>query len=525
MAVHDVLPYEDLHKWCYDKAVEYANFLVNPDQGIINLALQAFRITPNEMPFEEWQCISWRDQASTARIVHFGTDKKVWSAANVFNSFPEWYRVHLQWLELGGTDFDRRRVRISSPLIALNEYDALRAKDWKLPEPASPKRISQFKKIRRKIRKALFGEKVRHKKSDNDKISNRPPVAFRLRGGIGDHLIAARFIRDLLAAVGSFEFDVFSARPDVAKWIFGDLSELNQIYHESLEWERSYSAYSLPIFLQQYVYLYLDRSDCRPTLQKLPKFAKICETIERNRHLIAEFITSQPHSDNYMAQKMVLGGWDRYNIAHKMAEVEYGGHRLPLATNDSVLAKYNLLTHAYISIHNGSDENFTIGSMRMGDRVSTKVYPHFARLVELLRKRVPSIRIVHLGAANSRQIADVDLDLRGRCSIQETAAVLAKSSLHIDVESGMVHLAACLGVRSCVLFGPTSIEYFGYSENINIPPATCGNCWWLTPDWMLNCARGYTEPKCLNNMAPESVIEAMLPDLNEIFAAKRVAAE
>ena len=37
-------------------------------------------------------------------------------------------------------------------------------------------------------------------------------VAFRVSGGIGDHLIAARYIRDLLAAVGDFRFDIYSSR-------------------------------------------------------------------------------------------------------------------------------------------------------------------------------------------------------------------------------------------------------------------------------------------------------------------------
>ncbi len=38
-------------------------------------------------------------------------------------------------------------------------------------------------------------------------------VAFRISGGIGDHLIAARYIRDLLATVGDFKFDIYSFSP------------------------------------------------------------------------------------------------------------------------------------------------------------------------------------------------------------------------------------------------------------------------------------------------------------------------
>jgi hypothetical protein len=272
--------------------------------------------------------------------------------------------------------------------------------------------------------------------------------------------------------------------------------------------------------LQQYVYLYLDRADCSAALEKHRGLAKICESIERNRHLIAAHIGSQPHSDNFMAQQAVFRGWNRFNIAHNMAGIKYGGHKLALKTDQGAVTKYGLSNSSYITVHNASDEDFMIGTMRMGDRESTKVYPHFARLIELLRERLPAIQIVHLGAGNSRQIPGVDLDLRGRCSIRETAAVLAGSRLHLDVESGLVHLAASLGVQSSVLFGPTSIDYFGYVENINIPPAICGNCWWLTPDWMMHCARGYRVPKCLYDSSPDKVFEAILPELQDIFAMK-----
>ena len=75
------------------------------------------------MPLEDWQCIAWRDQASTAKIVHFGTANKVWNTTNIFNAFPEWYRVHCEWLNLGGSDFDRSKIRVINVLSALNIFD------------------------------------------------------------------------------------------------------------------------------------------------------------------------------------------------------------------------------------------------------------------------------------------------------------------------------------------------------------------------------------------------------------------
>ncbi len=110
MLGNEALPYEEIHRWCYAKAREIGGNLVNGDQGVVNLMLQEFGITPNLMPLEEWQCISWKPEACVARIVHFGTEKKVWNTLKVCTAFPEWYRIHIEWLRLGGGDFDRKAV-------------------------------------------------------------------------------------------------------------------------------------------------------------------------------------------------------------------------------------------------------------------------------------------------------------------------------------------------------------------------------------------------------------------------------
>jgi len=119
MALSDRLPHQELHSWCYEKALNYAHLLKNPDQAIINLALQEFSITVQTMRCAEWQCVPWRDEALAAKIVHFATDRKVWRDADLCVAFPEWYRTHLTWLELGGGDFDRRHLRLSNGLARI----------------------------------------------------------------------------------------------------------------------------------------------------------------------------------------------------------------------------------------------------------------------------------------------------------------------------------------------------------------------------------------------------------------------
>jgi ADP-heptose:LPS heptosyltransferase len=68
-----------------------------------------------------------------------------------------------------------------------------------------------------------------------------------------------------------------------------------------------------------------------------------------------------------------------------------------------------------------------------------------------------------------------------------------------------VHLARCYGVTSCVVFGPTPSDYFGYPGNINVDPAFCGGCWWIEETWMDRCPRRFPEARCLTEQDPGTV--------------------
>lgn len=48
------------------------------------------------------------------------------------------------------------------------------------------------------------------------KITENSGAAFLITGGVGDLVVAARFIRDLLAATGGGEFSVFYSSPKAA---------------------------------------------------------------------------------------------------------------------------------------------------------------------------------------------------------------------------------------------------------------------------------------------------------------------
>lgn len=97
--------YSKMRNWCYKKAAEVCPFFKNIDQGIFNLLLQEFKIDYQLLPLDDYQCYTDRTEGAIAKIVHFGTPSKVWNNTEIIASFPEWYRMHMKWMTLGGSDF------------------------------------------------------------------------------------------------------------------------------------------------------------------------------------------------------------------------------------------------------------------------------------------------------------------------------------------------------------------------------------------------------------------------------------
>jgi len=163
----------------------------------------------------------------------------------------------------------------------------------------------------------------------------------------------------------------------------------------------------------------------------------------------------------------------------------------------------------YLTVHDGFDAS------QAAPGSATKCWPleHWNELVRRLKAQLPELRIVQLGAASSRPIAGVDLCLVNETTLAEAAWLIKGALLHVDTESGLVHLARTLATRSVVLFGPTDRDYYGYPENLNLSAGECGNCWWSTPDWLRNCPRGLEEPACMAAIPPDQVCRMVIGEL------------
>ena len=132
--------------------------------------------------------------------------------------------------------------------------------------------------------------------------------------------------------------------------------------------------------------------------------------------------------------------------------------------------------------------------------------------------------VVIIGASEDRLIgeyilADANgLNLAGKTSLLETATVIQKSCMLISGDSGVLHLAAALGVPTVSLFGPSNIKKWAPKGNNHIVISknlVCSPCskFGYTPKCPINA-------KCMSDIAVDEV-EAAVKKLIDSGKCKR----
>lgn len=352
--------------------------------------------------------------------------------------------------------------------------------------------LNSFRKLPGKIASLRIAAESLTKPTDPNLI------AFRVDGGLGDYIIAARFIRDFSKNFPEFEFDIFCKNTRIAAWVFSQ----NPRYRNAIDTWSDKPAINRQYAAKINCFTYLSVEHLNTKNESLLELAR---KIKENKQKIQRITSQYPHLDGYLGQYATLKNQNRYTFAGSMAGINYSHDELPLPFDAKIAALSNLTPKTYITISNGYDLNSV--KHKPSQFGSTKVYPHFGELITIIRKSFPEIKIVQIGNESSTQIKNIDVDLIQKTTLDEVAGIIKGSLLHIDNEGGLVHIARCFDVKCCVLFGPTDIKYFGYPSNINIPPRECGNCWWMEEDWMTRCIRGDQVPTCMYDQPASSVFD------------------
>jgi ADP-heptose:LPS heptosyltransferase len=124
-------------------------------------------------------------------------------------------------------------------------------------------------------------------------------------------------------------------------------------------------------------------------------------------------------------------------------------------------------------------EQITIQASSLGASwpVRNKQWP-FERFQAVANALKHDFDLVQIGALSDPQLAGA-LDLRGKTTARQAAAVLSSSRIFIGLEGGLMHLARAAECRSVIVYGGRVLpSQTGYSGNENLQwEGACAPCW------------------------------------------------
>jgi hypothetical protein len=334
-------------------------------------------------------------------------------------------------------------------------------------------------------------------------------VAVNVTGGIGDYVVIARALRDMAALSASLRFHVFCPSVETGKWVFS-LPCVEGVF-DSVFLSGVRLHYDCVLNVGQFLYPADDEHFKLGRLTRLaPSFVQALAHAMKARKRWNVFIDHQPGMDGAFAHTAVALGLNRYTFLQSLLGLAPGPFALPLVCDDTIAADLSARFERWITINTGFDPTFPTVS-----RYATKCYPpdHWQRFVRAFKDKCRDVAVIQIGAKTSISIPGVDENLVSATSLAQAAAILKRAIFHVDNEGGLVHVAASLGTRSIVLFGPTSVKYFGYASNVNLSSDICGDCWWATDHWMDRCPKGHGQPRCLLELDPNHVADVAVAEI------------
>ena len=322
-------------------------------------------------------------------------------------------------------------------------------------------------------------------------------------GGIGDLLYLSTIVRELFLLFENCRIIVLHENPAVTEVFANNPYVSGAIFLEGRSlYDFVHTIHSLDIFdlvaEVRYCVTYT-----APPLSRAPH-AFLSNASYRSAYWQKYVRYRWPHLNNIFGNEVMARGLTKLGLVGQTALLPIDSTSeldffLPAWFPDLLTP---LIGSRFVTIHHGSDKK-----MAATGGVQTKNLPIATWVQIVARLSSAGLKVVQLGEQHEGLVDGVDLDLRGKTSLSETAFVLKRAAAHIDTEGGLVHMARAMHTRSVVVFGPTPVGFFGYPQNINIAPPLCGNCWWTTDRWATQCPRDLAEPECMASHAPEMIAE------------------
>lgn len=354
---------------------------------------------------------------------------------------------------------------------------------------------------------------LREKLGLKDDVLN---ISFRVGGGLGDYLVFANYLHCLREKYSTPYMRVdlyFSKGMEYAKLLFQD-GELCDHYYFYEDTDGDLNGYDITIFISRYPEI--RHYDVRKIQLFLPEFLDYILLCERFYEEHKVFYMDIPHGDAHSAVYSAIKHQSRlqqpdiYGFLNIEREYVY---QLRLRKDETArLAEFGLQSKRYVTLYYGCELAYS---------TSVKMWPHryYSELTAMIKASYPDLTIVQYGANEkiSPLIKNIDVNLVGKTDMEDVAILLKHSLLHIDCEGGMIHFRNALrGGKTIGLYGPTQVAFFGYDTDIKLVGDGCSEaCEWITGDWMVKCAAGFSEPPCMASITPEMVMEQVRAVLRE----------
>ena len=353
-------------------------------------------------------------------------------------------------------------------------------------------------------------EKITTSPALSEEEKARQHIAVRLCGGIGDQLIGCNYLYHLAKKFPKLRIDVYARKEihgrfiDAKKWN-GTLLEPCKNIPEH---------YDAIIQLDRYPHVISLNGRVLP---QLDGFSSYVSELENFRQKYSRFFDYGTRLDGMTAVYSIIMGKKRIqqaDINNILGIGEEFSYELPYAKTD-VCQVYGLMPGKFITIHRGCDANHTANSIKLWPQ------EYYDTLVAGIKALYPDITVVQLGVNEERcpAMKNIDRNLVGKTSLDDVLVILKNSVLHIDSEGGFVHMRHALKAgKSIVLFGATSKEFYGYSENINLRSSLCPmSCEHVMEKWDTYCHISRSEsPACMRSLLPEDVLSAVVKELRHV---------
>lgn len=329
---------------------------------------------------------------------------------------------------------------------------------------------------------------------------NRDAVSIALifPTALGDSIIAKKVFDTIVAMTPNCYADIFCSdrrSREYAEAFYGGSTNLNRIFDATSSTPEYVENYDLVLQPEYNIPLSAD-------LERLKRLSPaLCDSIMKvenynRRHMYNKDFAGRMLFDMARARILKL---NRYTSLSCDGAFPIHDNRVEIKILPEWKVEFDKLgLKKYITVgSNGGDfERHSIKEWAMR---------YYVEFVSLFKSEMPDTEVVQLGGNGVTRLENADRHLLGE-NLELVKYVLKYSLLHVDSEGGLVHLASQLETKCLVLFGVTDIQYYGFTNNINLSAGVCGPCYWA---WNSDreCLLGAKEPPCMLAITPRKVFD------------------